>query len=287
MRTDIAYVNCLGERVEFGGSEEDLHYFEHGLRDWSWAYTTGTAGAVTAFRRRPDRPREVRLPVGVSAATAEEGIAARNRIEAMGELDVARRSPGRLYVGDWYVRAYVIGCEPTDYWMDDRFCELDLTLLVPEPGWVREESLRFVPEAGGSEASGTDFPLDFPFEFKRARAARRVYNGGMFPRDFLWRAYGPCEDPWLRLGGNLYRVNAEVPAGSRLEVDSLARTVRIVSAAGEVTEAYGMREPGAEGSGSYIFQRVPLGESSLSWPNSFSFDLVTYEVRTACPWEVG
>lgn len=287
MRTDIAYVNGLGERVELGGSEESLHYFEHELRDWSWSYSTGTAGAVTAFRRRPDRPREVRLPVGISAATAEEGIEARNRVESMGELDVAQRSPGRLYVGDWYVRAYVVGCRPTDYWMDDRLAELELTLLVPDPGWVREEAKRFVPEVGEDAQGGRDFPLDFPLEFRRSRVAKRVYNGGMFPRDFLWRAYGPCEDPWVRIAGNLYQVHVDVPPGARLEVDSLARTVRVVSSSGAVAEAYGAREPGAEGSGSYIFQRVPLGASSLSWPNSFAFDLVTYEVRTACPWEVG
>lgn len=286
MRTDIAYVNGLGERVEFGGSEEALHYFAHGLRDWEWCYSVGTGGGVSSFSRRPSKPREVDFPVGIGASSAEEGIALRNRVESMGEYDVERREPGRIYVGDWYVRAYVIACEPTDYWMDDRFCELDLTVLIEDPGWVREHEQRYVPETGGGSGPGTDFPLDFPFDFARDRQSRRVYVDGA-DRDFLWRAYGPVDGPSITVGGNTYRVNADVPAGSRLEVDSRARTCLIIDRDGRVEQAYGMREPGGRGSGTYIFEKVPSGDNSLSWDNSFSFDLVTYEVRTSCPWEMG
>lgn len=287
MRTDIAYVSSLGERVEFGGSEKSLHYFAHDLRNWSWEYTVGVAGAVTAFSRRPSKPRELSFPVGIGASTREEGIELRNRIETMGERDVQLMSPGRVYVGDWYVRAYVIGCEPTDYWMDDRFAELDLTLLVENPGWVKETTLSYVPETGIETGSGVDFPAEFDLEFKRERISNRIFNSALAPQDFLLRIYGPATNPYVTIGGNRYGVNVEVPAGSRLEIDSSARTVRLISDEGVVTGAYGKRVPGAEGSGSYIFQKVPVGESSLSWPNSFSFDLVLYEVRTSCPWEVG
>lgn len=286
MRTDIAYVNALGERVEFGGSEDGLHYFEHGLRDWSWSYTVGTAGAVTGFSRRPSKPREVSFPVGIAAHDGESGIALRNRVEQMGEVDIALRSPGRLYVGDWYVRAYVVACEPTDYWMDDRIAELDLTVLVEDPSWLRETVRTFVPETGDEQSGGTDFPFDFPFEFLRERASRTVYNGSLFPQDFLWRAYGPIDDPWIRIGGNLYQVHVDVPSGSMLEVDSIARSVRVVGPDGTSTQAYGYREPGAEGSGSYILERIPVGTSTIAWPNTFTFDLAVYEARTSCPWEV-
>lgn len=288
MRTDIAYVNGLGERLDLGGSSESLHYLEHELRDWSWSYSVGAAGAVASFRRRPDKPREVSLPVGIAAATGAEGIALRNRVEAVGEHDVLTRTAGRLYVGDWYVRCWIVGCSPTDYWMDDRLAELDLTLLVEDPGWVMEHSLTLVPEEGdGGGSTGFDFPHDYPVEFRRERLSRQVWNGGMEPMDFLWRAYGPCEDPWVRVGGDLHGVNVDVPAGSRLEVDSRARTAVLVSADGSVEGVYGSRVPGAEGSGTYLFERVPLGSSSLSWDNSFRMDFVTYEVRTACPWEEG
>lgn len=288
MRTDIAYVNGLGERLELGGSSETLHYMEHGLRDWSWSWETGAAGFVSSFSRRPPKPVEVSLPVGIAARDGAEGVELRNLVDSVGEYDVLTRRAGRLYVGDWYVSCWIVGCAPTDYWMDDRFAEMRLTLLVESPGWVREHALTLVPEAGDAGVSdGFDYPHDFPVEFRRERVSRQVYNSGLEPMDFLWRAYGPCEDPWVSVGGDLHGVNVDVPAGSRLEVDSRARTAVLVSADGSVEGVYGSRVAGAEGSGTYLFERVPLGASSLSWDNSFRMDFVTYEVRTSCPWEVG
>ncbi len=289
MRVDIAYVNGRGERLELGGDDASLHYFEHGLRDWSWSWSTGAAaGKVSSFSRRGDKPAEVPFPVGIGAGNAEEGIALRNRVQEVGEHDIAAKSPGRLYVGDWYLRCWIVAGEPTDYWMDDRIAELDLTLLVDDPGWVLEREMRFVPETGADGlAAGADFPCDLPAELKRERLSKTVSNGALFPCDFLWRAYGPATDPYVRVAGNLYKVNVDLPAGSRLEVDSAARSVTVVSQHGERSDAYGDREKGPEGSGSYIFEKVPVGESSLSWDNSFAFDLVLYDVRTACPWEEG
>lgn len=287
MRTDIAYVNRLGERLELGGDDASLHYMEHELRDWKWSWTTGVAGGVTGFSRRGSKPRELSLPVGVAAPDASEGIALRNLVESVGSVDVDAGEPGWLYVGDWYVRCWIVGGEPTDYWMDDRFAELDLTVLVERQGWVRETTTHYVPETGSESASGTDFPLDFPLEFVRGRAAKSIYNGGTSPQDLLLRVYGPASDPAISIGGNVHRVNVEVPAGHRLEVDTMARTVRLVAPDGTWTDAYGYREPGAEGSGTYVFERVAPGPASLSWGNDFSFDLVLYEVRMACPWEEG
>lgn len=285
MRTDIAYVNGLGERVEFGGSEEGLHYFEHELRNWSWEWSTGSWGGAPTFARRPSKPREVSFPVGIAAPDGPTGIALRNRVEAMGEYDVVAGAPGRLYVGDWYVRCWVVGCSPTDYWMDDRFAELDLTVLVADPGWVRDDFAEFVPETGGGSSAGTDFPTDFPLEFKRDRQRLTVYNGGMEAQDFLWEVDGPATSPAIEVGGNLYKVNIEVPANARLEVDSAAKTVRLVHSNGTVENAYASREPGAQGSGSYIFERIAPGVSDIDWANDFVFRLTRYEVRSACPWE--
>lgn len=285
MRVDVTYVNGLGERLELGGDERSLHYMEHELRDWKWEWSTGVAGRVTGFSRRGSKPRELRLPVGIAAETGTEGIELRNLVESVGDRDVAAREPGRLYVGDWYMRCWIVGCSPTDYWMDDRFAELELTLLAEQRGWVREDPHAFAPETGDEGASGTDFPLDFPFEFARGRTSKTVYNAGTSPQDLLIRVYGPATDPSVSIGGNDYRVNVDVPDGHRLEIDTMARTVRLVAPDGSWTDAYGHREPGAEGSGTYVFERVAPGASTVAWGNDFAWDLVLYDVRMACPWE--
>lgn len=287
MRTDIRYVNRRGESLELGGSDDALHYLEHELRDWEWSYSTGKgSGRVTSFSRRPSKPRKVKLPVGIAAATGERGLELRNRVLAIGEPDVVAGEPGELWLGDWSMRCWIVAGQPTRYWYDDRYAEVSLTLLVEDPSWVRATTRLLVPETA-SAAGGRDFPRDFPFDLLRERASTKVAVAGDSPSPFLWRTFGPATSPYLRIAGNLYRVNVDVPEGARLEVDSRERRVELVLADGTRTSQYARRERGAAGSGSYIFEEIPCGESELAWGNDARMELVTYEVRSAAPYEEG
>ena len=117
MRTDIRYVNRRGESIELGGSVESLHYLKHELRNWEWSYSTGKgSGRVTSFSRRPSKPTKVKLPVGIAAKTAAEGIELRNLVLSIGEPDVAAGEPGELWVGDWSMRCWIVAGEPGKYW---------------------------------------------------------------------------------------------------------------------------------------------------------------------------
>lgn len=288
MRTDIRYVNRRGESIDLGVEGGSLHYLEHELRDWEWSYSTGKgSGRVTSFSRRPSKPTKVKLPVGIAAATAAEGIELRNRVISIGEPDVAAGEPGELRLGDWSMRCWVVAGEPGKYWQDDRYAEIKLTLLVEDPSWTRATVRTLVPETASAGGDGADFPRDFPLDLMRERASTLISVPGEFASPFLWRVFGPATSPYIRIAGNLYRVNTEVPEGARLEVDSRARTVLLTLSDGTVSNAYAKRERGASGSGSYIFEPVPCGDSDLAWGNDCRMDLVTYETRTAAPYEEG
>lgn len=285
MNTLIRYTNRRGESMAFGGGSESLHYLEHGLRDWAWSYSTGAvSGRVTSFST--DGPKEIEFPVGIAAATPEEGVDLRNRLLLLGEPDIDAVEPGTLEMpGGWTLRCWIAGGSPTNYWMDDRYAEFGLTLLVERPVWTRETLVRFEPaaQAGG----GVDFPLEFPFDFHPEAGAKSVTNGGMFACDWLWRVYGPATSPYVRVGGNLHRVDADVPDGARLEVDTAEHTVRIIMADGAVEDAYSARGRGGRGSGTYLFERIPAGTSAVTWDGSFYFDAVLRESRIAAPYEGG
>ncbi|OUO92088.1 hypothetical protein B5F40_01775 [Gordonibacter sp. An230] len=285
MRTLIRYTNGRGESMAFGGGSESLHYLEHGLRDWEWSHSTGaTSGRVTSFAA--DGPKEVSFPVGIAAATPEEGIELRNRLLLLGEPDIDAVEPGTLEVpGGWKLRCWIVGGSAGSYWMDDRYAEFELTLLVERPVWTCETLTRFEPavQTGG----GVDAPFDFPFDFQPEAGASSVDNGGMFACDWLWRVYGPATSPYVRIGENLYKVNVDVPDGARLEVDTAEHTVRIVMADGTVEDAYAERERGGRGSGTYLFERIPAGTNRVTWDGSFFFDVVLRESRIAAPYEGG
>lgn len=285
MDTAIRYTNRRGESMEFGGGSDSLHYLEHGLRDWAWSYSTGAAsGKVTSFSA--GGPKEISFPVGIAAESEADGIGARNRLMLLGEPDIEAKEPGTIEVpGGWSMRCWIIGGEPTNYWMDDRYAEFELTLLAESPVWTRESETRFEPAP--AESGGIDFPFEFPFEFQPESGAKSVSNDGMSACKWLWRVYGPATSPYMRVGDNLHKVNVEVPSGARLEVDSREHSVRLIMADGTVEDAYSKRERGRIHGGSYLFERIPEGDSSVTWDGTFSFDVVLYESRIAAPYEEG
>lgn len=284
MDTLIAYENHLGARIEFGGGIgiAELNYMEHGLRDYSWTYSD-LNGRVAKFDRKM---ATAEFPVGIAAENAARGIELRNLVTAVTEPDVDSMVPGRFIIGEWSLACYVIGCKPTNYWMDDRFAEMTLTVLAERFEWVREIPYHFAPESGGGESASEygEFPIGFPWEFARPRAARVVANDGLVPCPFLWRAFGPVSNPYVIVGANTYRVNCDVPDGARLEVDSRSKTITVIYSDGTEENVFADRLRGAAGSGSYIFERIPTGDSDMEWTNDYSMDFVLYDVRSAPGW---
>ena len=72
-------------------------------------------------------------------------------------------------------------------------------------------------------------------------------------------------------------------------VDPLGRggvgtSVYMIEEDGSVSNLYDARRRGAEGSGSYIFERMPAGAITVAWPQSFGVDVVTIEERGALSW---
>lgn len=282
MRTDITYTNHKGVSLTFGGTDETLNYFAHTLRVYKWSYVE-RAGRIVRFERKP---REATFPVGIAAASEEEGLQLRDRIFEVTEPDVLAGRAGSLEICGYAASCYVIGAVPTNYWMDDRFAEISLTVLLPGSVWTKETLHHFTPEMSTGFGSGIDFPFEFPFDFAASRPPRAIINDAMSPGPFIWRVFGPARDPYFKAGDSLHQVKVTLRNGERLEVDSRPgmRTAVKLSAAGEAISVFDKRVRGSLGSGTYLFEPIPSGRIELSWDNGYAFDLVLVDQTSTPPW---
>lgn len=285
MDTEITYTNHQGVSIAFGGSDEALNYLAHQLRDYKWAYSE-RAGKIVRLERRP---REATFPVGIAAASEEEGLALRNRILKVTDPDNVARVPGSLTICGYSAPCYVIGSVPTKYWKDDRFAEVKLTVLFTDSIWTCETLHHFTPEMSTGFGSGIDFPFEFPFDFAASRPPRAIVNDAMGAGPFIWRVFGPAQDPYFKAGDDLHQVFVRLRAGERLEVDSRPGRRKAVklSAAGEEANVLNDRLRGSQGSGTYLFEPIPAGRVAFSWDNGYAFDLVLIDQTSAPPWMPG
>lgn len=240
------------------------------LRECSYSYEIGAVGVEGAYME----PYEVKL-----TCFMPDGDFPALRRDA--DRDVERGVRGRLRVNGVFKQANLTGWERKA--AAGSAALFNVTAVLSGGRWLRERRIEFAP-ASSHGGSALDLPHDLPNDLA-APPARSWVEAPEWCRCMVgFVVYGPCEAPYIVVGGNTYKVSVSVPDGGYLAVDPLDRTVTVTDSQGNVTNALGDASRGSgEGSGEYVFERLPEGASEVSWNNSFSFDMVVYEEEAMPP----
>lgn len=243
------------------------------LRESSWSYDLGATGVEGASRE----PTEVKI-----ACVMLDGDYAPLRRAA--DRDIALGASGRLHVNGVFKRANLTGWSRRS--AAGGAALYTVTAALQGGCWMRERRVEFEPTASAA-SSALDLPYDLPHDLA-APPARAWIEGCEWCRCMIgFVVYGPCYNPRITIGGNVYRVDVSVPDGGYLTIDPLSRTVALTDSRGGVVNAFGDASRGCgEGSGEYVFERLPEGVSEVSWSNSFSFTAIVYEEEAMPPCEM-
>ena len=281
MAIAIAYEAANGERLEFGGSDESLHYFENELFNAEWGYTSSN-GRVGAFHKDVEK---LKFKVGIAASTEAEGLALRERLIELTERDVLNGTMGRLVINGWYLPCFVYGRSYGEWWHGGRFLECEMLIVCEGRTWYRDNFKHFYAKDEGSSGYGLSLPHDFPHDYGTSPMTEAsIANASLSPSNALIRFYGACSDPHVIIAGNAYGVYGKFEAGGMVEIDTKAQTITRVTADGVRTNAFGSRYEGGEASNSYVFKQVPAGVSDISASGDFAFDVCVYEHRSEPEW---
>ncbi|MDD7203190.1 MAG: hypothetical protein SOV20_08840 [Coriobacteriales bacterium] len=204
---------------------------------------------------------------------------------------------GTLEVDGWQLTCKVKTAAPETVMGGHARCSM--TIYAKTPLWRRIRSHVLVPSSGTqTDETGLDYPTDYEFDYSGVMASSATNIMSVGTASLLRITFfGPCSSPYARVsvssGGttttNVYGVDAEATSGERIVIDPLGiytigGSVYKVGQYGERTNLFDKRRRGVEGSGSYIFQRMPAGEMRVSWPQSFGVTVETIEERGSLPW---
>lgn len=274
----LYYVSSTGERISLDGEGAFVGTAPK-LRSRVWTYELGWRSASGISRGA----REATLDAFLTASAAD-------RLREQADRDMARSAPGRIEVdGEWYQRAYIAKSE-TDAVYGRRAVKAELTVLLLDGAWRREVSAEFYATET-EDPSGLDYPHGFEYDYGGSTASRSVTVDGLVPADLKLTVYGPVTNPRVAVSQgaftNVYEVAAEVPGGSRLVIDgsSYPKSIQLIGTYGEVEDKFasGLRGEGA-GSGSYCFEPLRPGTSSVAWDGSFGFTMTHYQEEGEPPW---
>lgn len=237
-----------------------------------WDYDIGYRSLVSVARNA----RKVSIP------TVFTDMGAAGALRRAADTDVAAMKPGRIRVGEWWQRCYIVASSVTG--ILDGAVSTKLTAVLLDGVWRRGRTTEFVPVNASQDYEFLDLPYDLPYDLG-ATSPRRYLVGEHTASPVKLTIYGFVVNPTIIIGKNRYQVDVTVPDGGYMIVDSIDRTVIVTNAEGETTNAFANAHRGeGAGSGEYIFERVPAGTSEVSWNNAFGFDVTTYDEEGEPAW---
>ncbi len=277
---DISYVGAThGERIElcywpymvnggdiFNSEFEEVEENDR-IQDWEKKIT------------------DYSLQIDISAVSKKAFQEAVDRLEDITEKDIVNMTPGKLYVGNSYMKCWIVGTGK-DRWLND-LCSIsnELTVKSDYPYWITEEKFEYL-KAEQSEVTSPwlEFPYDFPYEYAKVRNLQYIQNNNYTASGFKMIIYGPCINPLIRVAGHIYELKTTLYEGEYAVIDSSTRYAKDrkiikVKADGTQEDIYNSRNKESE-----IWEKIPPGRSTVSWSGSFGFDIILFNERGTPRW---
>lgn len=274
------YKSHSGEIIDFHGS--DIWSDEHWIRGYEWSLEDANGAYTHIGREATDKE----LDVYVFGGTERNANAIRNRMYRVFDADVVNKTPGKLYVGDYYMLCYVTAMSDPEGSVDKSKIHTVLTFSSAYPAWQKEVSLEYLPfeRATDDAAIGLDFPYDYPYDYAGlSQAARTVNNPFDFPCKFELTMYGATGNlPQITINGNVYGVNSALADGEHLVIDGHTGANTVIKYTVDFSEVNWFGKRYKENS---VFTPIPAGVSSLIWDGSFGFTITLFDERSEPPWE--
>ena len=244
------------------------------IRGRAWSYTVGYRSLSGISRDA--RECEIELKV-LDRARA-------NTLRRVADRDMMEGTPGTIIADGWSQRAYIVKAEPSG--INEVVVTMTLTVVLLDGVWRKPHTVEYLPLTVSADSyEYLDLPYDLPYDLGIPLTTSFIEAGEWLESPVKLTIYGTAVNPAIRIGESWYKVDATVPEGGYMTIDSISRTVTITDADGAVTDAFAKAHRGSGlGSGEYIFEPLPTGSHEVAWDMSFGFDLTWYEEEGEPPW---
>lgn len=275
---DIYYVNSNNEKIDLLEPPYMLQTGE--LFGYKWNYESkqrlGGGGKITNIRKDLEERTLTLSIVNYGVENYEEAI---DYLHEITDIDVLKKTPGRLYVGEMYLNCYVTASEKSEWEPEAGYIDVSLTLAVEYPMWVGENPYTF-HSFGVSTTDNKRYPGRYPYRYANGMNSTYIINPHFTNSNFELIIYGPAVNPMVTIGGVPYLVNVILEEDEYLAIDSRSRTIIKATKNGERENLYHNRQKGRN-----FFRKIGPGRQSISWTGKFDFDLIIYEERGEPKWK--
>lgn len=221
---DIYYVNSNNEKIDLLEPPYMLQTGE--LFGYKWNYESkqrlGGGGKITNIRKDLEERTLTLSIVNYGVENYEEAI---DYLHEITDIDVLKKTPGRLYVGGMYLNCYVTASEKSEWEPEAGYIDVSLTLAVEYPMWVGENPYTF-HSFGVSSTDNKRYPGRYPYRYANGMNSTYIINPHFTNSNFKLIIYGSAVNPMVTIGGVPYLVNVILEEDEYLAIDSRSKIGR-------------------------------------------------------------
>ena len=272
MLESFKYVNHVGEVLEFG--KGGLFANANDLRVYSWLYDSDK-NRIENFRKGVVNKT---IPVQIVAQSEEEGLLKKNQIFEIFEKDVIAEQPGKIIIGDYYLQCYVYASKKSEYLTHKNLLTTSISVAGDTENWIKEtwkEFTYFDPTDG----TGKGYEYGYEYDYSVGEGNMdTLFNGHFGSCDFIIKISGYAFEPAITIANHTYKVKETIQEGETLIINSKKKTVTL-SRHGVIDNCFAKRDRS-----SYIFEKIPSGNSTVYWNSGFNFEITLLEERGEPKW---
>ena len=293
MRYSFIYENNRGQKINL--TEYPYFLNVEPLLDYSWSYTTKEKrrGNIVAGFAKDIETTD--LTLHILATNEDRKNEAIDTLNNCIEADIYDGIKGKIIYGDWYTWGYIVSAKNSKWQYDKPLVKKTLTLVREQANWYRitrsanygdakptynfqEEDIKTfeIDLRGNNVYEGYNYDFDYMTDIASQKV---IVNPNASPCDFVITIQGYVNRPEIEIGNNILSINAEVPYGAFLQIDSSKKTAVLTLADGKLINVFGARNPNY-----YLFQRIPVGKNVITWNGSYLWEIQMLEERSEPLW---
>ncbi|MCM1258795.1 MAG: hypothetical protein NC307_13200 [Roseburia sp.] len=275
---EIFYANNRNEKI-YLDREPYKMLSSTSLFDYEWEHTTqgSTNPRITRFSQTMKEKDFVIRIFGNSIVDFKEKS---NRLLSVFEKDIFDLSPGKLYVGGWYLRCYISKSKKPKRYLNAKTSLVEVSVTAENGMWTKEAITSFGKITNEVyNRAGLDYAYDYSFDYSNSLTSQLLVNENYAPADFELTIFGACENPAISIGLHTYAVNDSLSLGEYIKVNSRTRKIYKVKNNGEKVNIYDR-----QGREFWIFEKIPSGNLIVAWSGGFGFEIALLEERSEPRW---
>ena len=267
----IKYVNSLNKTLTL--DEWPYMFQSENIYSYEWKYETLGKKAVNFTRDLSEKDHELII----KADTEAEYLQAMNDFYETVEKDVLLNTPGKLYVGEYYIPCYITGGSNT-LWSGRFQTAIKGVKVVQQGPWCKPVKFELRKTGSTLETTGMDFPFDFPFDFGVGAGIDVLEIDALGLCDFEMIIYGPVTDPEITINNQVYKVVTTIYTGEFLRIDSKKKEIIRYMTDGTPVNVFHSRAD------DNIFQKIPAGTGTVIYNVPLGIDITYYDERSEPLW---